>query len=427
MKYSPNVLLRILDGFLSPQQLVSANLRMRGRIAVFGPLNWALLNIFVLFFQKFYTSTQVLTTLAYLSTWVTSLILIKKAFSPEKVVAGAIAINTAIAIVEVNLSAETNPFHMFGLLSMVYFVCLVITNLKMRTLTLLVLFAGTLICILTFSSKVGSQSMVLPSSMPEGLIYAVGVVTTAQIILYSMILRIKAIAQSDLDQEIEWQQRRIRLEEASSMTNTMRLLLTKPIQDIREDLGYLQESHDAIILKRMQATLAQLLLISQSYGWIYRAYGHEGASSIQSNAFMDQLEVLLSSKANEKGWDFGVAQQGSTVEIYGPVPAIMLLLLTIVIQILEEPRPLEKRTLILEFNSQATSITWTMRWPYYAQDFEIGRNFAVESEMSSVSRRKELIRELTQNCKANVEENQDQSGNEILISGSWRRLKGAHP
>lgn len=424
MKTISDFFLKIIDFFLSPTNRASGETRMRARMLVFFLLFYGFLDVIALL-----SVSNLLGWLEYFGVWlslITSVslpFLIKKSYSPDTILLAAVTSFLLILVPGIAYSEFLNPNYLNGFLVMIWMSCLIANDLRIRVAALSMTFLGSIIALLSLSHKPDSYFHIAPEA-GHATFANVLVNMIAQLVIFSMCLRIRSIAQDDLNQEIDWQQRLIELDELSSMTKAMRSLFIRPIESIRLDLLDLTKQPDASVLDRIKKPLDELLLISQSFSWIYRAHGRGGTYSLLSSSLLRQVEVLLSSKMEEEGWSFGIKHSGKPVEIYGPVPSLVLVLFTLIVQILEDPQPYEKRRLSLEFLQKGKWTIWKLTWPF---DPDSVGNIAEGESSSRVALRKELIQDLTRACNANIlhSHDQEQNARQILISGSWQRLKAS--
>lgn len=395
---------------------------MRARMAIFYFLFQACMNAIHLVFSLFWTSVDLLTFLPAFALFGFCLFLIKKSVSPEKVVAGFLTLSLMTVIVAVK---NSHIIDINILSSFVFFLTitgLIISKLNIRLMLLTVAIAGTLVSYYLLAGKSADQSLILPPRQASGIMFIAAMANIfATYLIIGMVLRIKSIAQDAKDQELEWQHRRVRLEDLSSMTQTMRLLIDRPFHAFQRYLLKLEKKHELTTLQKMQGELDDLLLISKSFGWIYRAYREEGSSAILSTALLQQLQVLLSSKIREEGWTLASRHDGQPVEVFGPIPSIMLFLFTVVNQILEGPQPKEMKQMSMEIDSMGNVITCKLSWPFGFRSDERSMFRLVKEKKPQDSLRQELIRELSQICNADIQYRRDKSFEQLLISGSWRR------
>lgn len=420
MESLPNIFLRIVDFFLSRRNLVSAESRMRARIIVFTLLFWVFLDVLALLSAKLMTWDDIIVISVCLVVNVILAFLIKNAYSPEKVTLSYIALIQFIQVLGIYFSRAPNPFLVAVFISGIYTACLIINDLRQRIAVLCIALTSTFLAYLCFFGKMGGEFLTFPANAASGALTFQLASTVAQFVTLSMVSKIKEIAQGDLDLEIEWQDRMKRLGEVSSMTNTMRRLLAHPIETLRRDLKEIEQAPDPFTEGRLQRQLDELLLISQSCGWIYRAHENQGSFSISSSTLMKQVEVLLSTKAEDDLWTIEVKHKGQSVDIYGPIPLIVLFLYTFTVHVLEQGQPHELRRLSLEFEHREERAIWTMRWPFPARESGLARDSS--DRISSVSMQEDLARDLTHKYNADIQRLRDQDNHQVLLTGPWRRL-----
>lgn len=291
---------------------------------------------------------------------------------------------------------------LIGFVNLLYLYCLLVSDLKKRIAFLVLILSATFLAFLSIVSRSGFVLNVSPAALAISLNFFLASMI-AHCIIFSMILKIKGIAQMDLNLEVIWQERVRRLEEVSSMTKAMRNLLIRPIEAFSRNLIRLRQDPDGFEVVALQKQLDELVLISKAFGWIFRAHSGEESLSITSSAFMSQLEALLSIRAQEKGWALRIEHKGQSIEISGPVPAIMYFLYSISVQIFGEA-PYENRQLSMEFEHRENSVTWKVSWPLSTQGF-------------SVAPLQELIRDLMKAGNASIQRSRNRSAHQLLVSG----------
>lgn len=321
MKSLPNLLLRIVDFFLSPRNLASVEARMRARMVVFTFLFWALLDVVMVFFTPLgnWKDSTGIAIAAILNVFCACLI--RKSFSPENVQLVASGVFVLFQILGTQYSPVLNPIMVASFINLIYLNCFLIIDLKKRIILLcMVFFANFFVFVALLRRESEGILDVASSDVANGLAFLFASVF-AQCVVFSMILKIKAAAQMELDLEVVWQERVKRLEEISSLTRAMRALLVRPVGAFKQDLELLHEGPDGPVIGELQKKLDELVLISKAFSWIYRVHSGEESLSLPSSTFMRHLEVLLSAKAQEEGWALRVERKGQAVEICGPIPA----------------------------------------------------------------------------------------------------------
>lgn len=423
MKPFSTFLMPILDRFVNPIHRETAESRMRARMIVFYFLFQLVLDMIGLALASMLPFFEVVVISLYVLIVVTCLALIRLGVSPEKVASSYIILSLS-AVLVIILTTGTSSLIDFNLVNSFNFTLaiggLVIPSKKIRRFIVLFLTFGNglLFSFLRYRSE--NDLLTVTSQMAMITVFThLGFL----LCLTAMILKIRSIAQKDIDQETEWQQRRSRLEETSSMTRTLRMLWDKPIHSFQNNLAILKRAHDTKSMIRMQGDLNELRLISQSFSWIYRAFREEGTSSILSTALFEQLQVLLSTKLREEGWTIRVKQPQQAVEVHGPIPTIMLFFFTILSEILDEGLPLEQRRLSLELEQGGNLLTWTLTWPGPIQELEEQPALDFSDVLSPASKRRELIRELTLACNADIRGFQSQGLRRMQIHGPWQGIK----
>lgn len=409
--------LKILDWFLSHEQSKSIDAIMRGRLIVSWMLIFVVLNP-ILFFLMDETSVSVFVLLpCYFFAELAGLYLIKRSFSPERVFAVIVLLSQVLVAFAIGLQnpVASDLFYSYFIFAAV--IGLFVTD-RMLSLSLQVsnVMVTGLSCLI-FLKKLNGADWSIPNPT-EGRVFLNSVANqVAFLVVIAVVLKIRKFAQNDIDQEIEWQQRTLRLGDLTSMTREMQVLLSEPVRSLNADFESLKSADDSSRMDVMETKLDELLLISQSFSWLYRAFSLEESSSIPSSSFLQQLRVLLSAKVKEGGWDFSINHPGQPFEIFGPLPSIMLFLFSIVVQILEGEASCAKKELSLELDRTEKFITWKLSWPNLEAK---PKKSWFTSESPASSMRQELIGDLMWVCDAEIQEFEEPFVQGLLISGAWR-------
>ncbi|MBC7659178.1 MAG: hypothetical protein H7249_05665 [Chitinophagaceae bacterium] len=144
-----------------------------------------------------------------------------------------------------------------------------------------------------------------------------------------LFLHSKKIAGIELAEWIEDEMEAAKLQEISFfaqsiLPNYLPLLkqFNTEISTLNKDPSQLDEGG----LDRLNATSVELNAVSQTMGWIYRAYRNEMVVSVPSSAFYAQLELLLESKMHGSGErQLEVRKSSEPFALAGPIPSLMLL------------------------------------------------------------------------------------------------------
>lgn len=395
-------------------------MRMRARMLVSYTLFWALINALSLFSVKLLSPTQILVVVSSFLVNAVTPFMIKASFSVGKILLGLVGFFLLLQIFVLRLSDSLDLNLIFGFIYITWSACILSSGLGTLVAATIMTSSATLISYFIFSHKPKTFFVGTTPHEAVGVLFPLTLTVVFYFFAFLIFRKIRTLAQLELDREIEWQYRVNVLEEISSIAGITGTLLSGPLTSFRNGVQNLNQESDASQLDRMQTQIDELLLISQSFAWIYRAHGGGGTYSILSSNLTRQLEVLLTCKAQKEGWTFGIEHRGSPVEISGPVPSIVLFLFTLSAHILEEKQPLEKRHLTLEFDHKGNQATWKLRWPY-ALGHESLRDVRKSELSTSFSDRQEMIRDLSRVCAARVQYSRKEDAQEILVKGSWQR------
>lgn len=239
----------------------------------------------------------------------------------------------------------------------------------------------------------------------------------AAVTMIFLYLKIREITARELDHEQEWQLRSLRISELTSITGIMVPLMRRPLHAFVRDWQAFEaaptNSRDKELAK-MDHDLDDLLRVSQSFSWIYRAYRRESGCAAQLATLVQQLEVLLSSKAVEKGWSVKTRSMEQNVEIFGPIPSIMLLLFSTVVQVLESAQPEALRHLELSVDKEGHAVRWIVSWPDSPQG--TGRQ---SLDWEGQFMRHDLLQDLKKDCLATIDDYEEKGQHYLRISGAW--------
>lgn len=364
MKFIWNRLLKIIDSFLDSKSLTSAEAKMRARMALVFFLFHFSLGMIILLGRPFLSGFEYIRAAYLFLICIICLALIKKGVSPDKLLPPYLANLCLTALLSVlrfgpanNLDVNS-PF-MFEMI--VAIACLIIVDFRIRLSIVFLVIVSSSLCFWHYASS--SKSLVTLSSGPiDGILFKIVVNMVFLAILLGMSLRIRRIAQIDVDQEIEWQIRNAKLGELTSTVKSMIQLFSGPMYNFQKNLQDLSPGSNESLETRVQQNIDELLVISQSFGWIFRAHRPETPSSMLSSTLLNHLGILLSPACQERGWILDTRHGGNPVHIWGPIPSIMLFLFTISAQMLERATVSENQSLYLELEAREGLIVLKLRW-----------------------------------------------------------------
>lgn len=301
MSADSNTFLRMIDFFLSPRNRVSVEACMRARMAVFTFLFWTILNGALLFAAVFLSTFEIFAASFFLAANASCAYMIKKSVSPEKVILFFSLLITFVQILIALYVKNWAPLISLTFINVIYVNGLIIKDLRKRlTLLGVVLFATLSATVILFRKEGGALSEFSVTN-PTVLIYVV-LSLINYFVSFSMISKIKALAQKDLYLEVSWQERASRLDDASTMAKAMLKVLDGPVDAVKNQLEQIQKAPEQSAIDDLQERLDELLLISKAVGLIHRTQSREDSLSATSGSFMIQLESLLSAKGQEESW-----------------------------------------------------------------------------------------------------------------------------
>lgn len=297
-------------------------------------------------------------------------------------------------------------------LSNILFFCLMIPELGKRTVLLIFALSSTLISFAILRTR--ASVLLMPPELTGTYALTISAsVSIGFIVLIYLYLKIKSIAQDDLDQEVEWQMRSTRLNEIATMTATMAPLMDRPLQELARELhGFGQGGEWEPDIKKIAPALGELIEISQSFGWIYRAYRYEGLCLAPASQLFKHIQILISFKLKVKGWSLRTSPPQTSFEMQGPIPSMMLLVFSCIIKVLENEQPDEHRQLSIGLERREDSATWTLSWP------EI-RSHKAPDATSLLLPWNDLIYDLAHVSGAEIEKRRVDNANYLYIKGDW--------
>lgn len=297
MRAVSDILLKIIDFFLSPANRVSVQARMRARIVVFIFLFWAFLDIVAVFLVPLYRQAEIVIPGIFIFVNLISALLIKLSFSPKKVYFTYSGLYVILQLLMTAFMENLEPLSFIVFITFIYINCLVTSNLKIRFfLMAFILVATYLTFALLYNANRGHLWSIPADPLPGLFLLALSIIS--YLAIFPMVSKIKALAQFELDMEVLWQERAKRLEDSASTTRAMGELLTGPIQAVQKDLEQFKKGSDPSAMDDMEKQLDELLLISNAVNWIYRTQRGEESLSTPS-AQQEELigELLLKIKA----------------------------------------------------------------------------------------------------------------------------------
>lgn len=233
------------------------------------------------------------------------------------------------------------------------------------------------------------------------------------------------LMQRELEQESDWQARSVRLNEVNSMTKSMYALMKRPLNHLDrywKDFYGNTSFEDEAIQDEIAKGLDELIEVSRSFGWIYRAYRNEGTCVAPSSQLFQNLQTLISQKIEDSGWELQVLPANMDAEIRGPIPSMMLLIFTIVVQIIELSELQQMKFLELQLAQRENRVNWLLSWPSEKVGSILAPRSPGQKEPSITTLRGDLIQDLRESCQANFLEYEERGSRFFQISGDWIHL-----
>ncbi|RZA26040.1 MAG: hypothetical protein EOP10_04970 [Proteobacteria bacterium] len=236
---------------------------------------------------------------------------------------------------------------------------------------------------------------------------AIGLRSLLALVSVYWFVQIRNIADQDLDREIEWQIRSEKLDEITNMIKSMFPRLDVPLDRIGETLRTLKSTDVSPRIRELEADVIQLKEVAQSISWAYRAFRNEHIAETSSEIILEQLYVMLERSHFDSGWTIRVKSPDQPINLRGPVPSLMLLILSLVDQIIAGSSTIAERSVEIEFKTVEGEQIWFLSWP--PSDF-------TSKDMT----KKILIEELGSNIKAKISDLTNPLRNLIEIRGKWQ-------
>lgn len=415
-----NSILKYIDKFLPAGIWTSKEAVLRARVAIFL-FSFDLLQDLIwisYFIAQQQVDSGILGFVLYAVLDCIFLLLIKRSYSVGKLVAAFVFIGLILFTLEpMFLAGQMTSF--IGISP--YIPNLMLTLLLFPSLRSRIVFVSWILglnaCAWYFGNAFDSAS----KSAADATVSFLFFMPTSLALIYAY-LKFRDFMQDDLDQEFEWQLRSARLEEVAVMTRAMHSLMSKPIREFRRNMLDVKESRevDDEGVEKIGAEMERLVEISRSFSWIYRAYRDEESCSSSSEVLFRHLQILLSMKIENAGWKLKPKPIEQDVEIYGPIPSLMLLLFRKVTLVLENSGIRDSCEFEMGIAHDRESIVWTFSWP--SKGSLISQR-AHEGRLTSQSDRAEdLVQELAEACGAKISEYEEWGYRRLLIRGAWRRF-----
>lgn len=414
-------LLKILDYFLPKKDRLTAESIYPGRLAVFFFL------FDLIFCITYFVTPGALSLSNPISACAFSFIvfdslclyLIKKSFPFSILMAFFLAILSAF----VTLSAfQEQEFQLLSIpmasIPPLITYCLLFSKLKTRIFFLL---WAVGLNMLTWAIASTSKTADNPFMDFYGFTYPV-LGTIVPIFIYVLF---RDLTQRDLELESDWQARSARLIEVTSMTKTMYKLMVRPLnvldnclKDLNRNASF--DQHSELPQKELEKGLDEIIEISRSFSWIYRAYRDEGSSTAALSQIHQNVQTLISQRIADSGWDLKVPPIEIEAEIQGTIPSMMLLIFSVVVQIIETSELQDARSLRLQVGRRENRVSWLFSWPSEpAVSILSPLVKAGKGPPSIIELRQDLIQDLKVICQAHFREYEESGLRFFQISGDW--------
>lgn len=142
-----------------------------------------------------------------------------------------------------------------------------------------------------------------------------------------------------------------------------------------------------------------------------------------SDVLFKQLQILLNPTVKEGGWTIKSRVPEEVIEVYGPIPSMMLLLFSMIVEILESEGSGGGRCLEIGLAYEADSVEWNLSWPSSTGDGRVTLKHGQDRTGSFLGAlRHDMIHDLSRACNAAFHEFEDLGTRHLSISGICRKL-----
>jgi len=219
-----------------------------------------------------------------------------------------------------------------------------------------------------------------------------------------------------LSQEKAWLVRSSRLHEISTLADSLSFQISAPLKEFGQNLKALRDAYpsenfaafEALVAQAMFRAVEELIQVSRSFDWIYRSQKQDNLVGAELGMLLSHLRVLLEGKALENGWSLAVHTDHPDETMHGPIPSLVLLLVTLAHRNFDRYTANGNMTLVIEARKGTTAdtpFTWHMSWPKTLPKALRARGDSTKHDLSKMvdDIREALIDELRKDCLGQIE------------------------
>lgn len=255
------------------------------------------------------------------------------------------------------------------------------------------------------------------------LVFSTAAKAVIAVLTINFYVRVKSIAEHDLENEMNWQMQSLKLGEISMMTQLLVPHLKIPLEGFRRELSKLKTDINLItpvFLQAMQVDVSAMTRIAQGTAWIYKAYRNESIGRTPSSVFQDQIAYLLTRKTEAARTQIQmIIEPHEEFTLEGPLPTVLLLILTLFERTLSRMTPYSNSLRIETIRTNGT-ILWRIK--NHRNDERADHEMIHDADNEGInaqSLRDELIEELILLSKATIKEGFQGEDRILEVSGAW--------
>ncbi len=239
-------------------------------------------------------------------------------------------------------------------------------------------------------------------------------------------LRSKELKEETIQADLEDKLNSVKLEEINNLIRSLFPDLNKPllalVDETQELIGAGEDIHPRYF-EHMRMNLKLMNATAQTVAWIYRAYRNEPINATASSFLFDQLCLLVTRRMRNQPWEVEYNRSPRNFECEGPVPSVMLLILTIVDEIQQKTQGGGDKVLTCDLSTDSLVVIWRLTFPFQRSNSVSGLWYGKDEEtletVSQMDFRTELARDLIRLSGARVHESVEGSLREVTITGPW--------
>lgn len=246
-------------------------------------------------------------------------------------------------------------------------------------------------------------------------------ITLVTLVIVYWYVYLKNLAMRDFELETQLRAQSAKLGEVTSTLRSLVPEFHQPLVKLEDDLLRLWESRslpEAEVITTMNAQIERMTEVTQSVAWIYRAYRGETVGRTLSKHFAEHLLLLIRGKLHRRGWTAQIDGLTADAFLSGPMPTVLVLILTLIEHVVEvSDRSLAKLLHIEIYCIEQFGCSFA--WEHSGQALSLAAVGGEGAEISENNLRLELIAELLDECGAKLSMSSDSVMSLISIAGPW--------